>query len=579
MLKPDKKPDSKTTPTPASGETAAGGIFPDSSSNVLEGIITSIDLDSSELTVSELGSSVTHVLTYTGGTDVRTRSRRPITVAQLNKGDIVQVSFNDDNRLSTVIGSSSVWTYKNVANAIIDGSIKKLTAGSSVYRFDDSLKVMNGDEFVPLETLNAFDSFHLYGIDNYLYLIKVATGHGYLSFANAGDFIGGSVSYSTGKTVPLTENFLLTLSEGEYLVTVQNGDLFASATVKISRDTTTYFDLFEYSAKPVPVGNVTFKISPAGSDLYIDGVKTLYANPVRLSFGDHSIEASLGGYTSYFGSITVDRTDIVKNISLSEAPGNISSNEDLIYEDSSSSDLPNISTPTPAGSSFNDSSAGGPAGPSGNIDTNDVANIDIPDSTTDDGDMDNLELIDGDSDEAFSGAGSQSSSGNVSSNNDSFDNRTESEASSGTKPDNSHGNDAGSENDSSSENIPESSDNSDKNSADAQDNASDGPGPDSDSSSGSLDNTRTDSDNTASENETAAYHGTMTIYTSNGCSVYVDGVFKGTIENGSLTLPKPSGTIEIGLSKEGYVSKKYTLTMDDDEENTSFKFPEMTKAG
>ena len=48
------------------------------------------------------------------------------------------------------------------------------------------------------------------------------------------------------------------------------------------------------------------------------------------------------------------------------------------------------------------------------------------------------------------------------------------------------------------------------------------------------------------------------------------------ITNGSLTIPKPVGTIELKLVKEGYVTKKYTLTMDTEEENSIFRFPEMT---
>ena len=73
-------------------------------------------------------------------------------------------------------------------------------------------------------------------------------------------------------------------------------------------------------------------------------------------------------------------------------------------------------------------------------------------------------------------------------------------------------------------------------------------------------------------------HGKMTVYSTDGASVYVDGVYKGDISGGSLTFDKPSGTISLELKKSGYVTKKYTLTMDDDEEEQVFRFPEMTKS-
>ena len=56
----------------------------------------------------------------------------------------------------------------------------------------------------------------------------------------------------------------------------------------------------------------------------------------------------------------------------------------------------------------------------------------------------------------------------------------------------------------------------------------------------------------------------------------INDAYKGRITNGSLTIPKPVGTIELKLVKEGYVTKKYTLTMDTEEENSIFRFPEMT---
>lgn len=579
VLRPDKKTSSLTSDTP----TVTDSPLPDGNTtdlhNIIEGIITNIDLDSSQLTISELGSGITHILTYTGGTDMRTRSLRPITVTQLNKGDIVQVTFDDNNRMSRLTGSATVWSYKNVVNAIIDTSLNRVTAGTSVYRFDSSLKVLNGDDFVPLETLKSFDSFHLYGIDNYVYLIKVATGHGYLSFVNAGDFIGGTLSYNTGKTVPVTEDLLLTLAEGEYDISVQKDDLIATAAIKISRDTTTYFDLFEYSAKPVASGNVHFSITPEGSSLYIDGVKTSYGSPVKLSFGEHSIEVSLGGYTSYYGSVSVDRTDISKQITLSEAPGTVNTVEDIIYEDTAADSADSVS----AGSAFPDNTSGGPGSPSGSIsEKDDNQNINEPDSTTDDGDMDSLEVIDGDSEEPFSQPADTSNTSNSTASSSSAESNSAESPYAGNHDTDGSGTTGNDHTGSDSSGSDSGSTDSGSTGNDNTDSASSG----SDSGSTGSDSTvnentgndSSDSDSQSSNNTTPVeYHGTMTIYTTSGTSVYIDGNLAGIVEKGSLTLPKPSGTIEIGLAMEGYVSKKYTLTMDDEEEAASYKFPEMTR--
>lgn len=493
--------------------------------SIFEGIITDIDLDSSQIVFSELGSNETHTLTYTGSTNILTVSGRHISATQLRRGDIVTVSSSDENRISCIAASDSVWKYKNVSNLIIDRDLKKMTIGSTVYRFDDSIKYLNGENFVTADTLSSLDYFDVYGIDNYIFLIKVASGHGSLSFANASDFIGGSLSYSTGKTVPFTENLKLMLAEGNYSIHVENNSYTADAEIKISRDFETVFDLFDYGAAPVEYGSVTFNITPAESELYIDGVKTLFDSPVKLSFGEHETEVSLGGYTPYFGTVNVDRTDLTRNISLSASPVT-EAEEDIIYDTGSS-----LSEPDTGSASENKDGPGSSSPDSSSDKTEDTDNQDeipdvgTPDSTTDDGDFDDLEVIDGDED------------------------------------------------------------NTDKNNSPtaapitgSAESATDSTLPDS-TESKSTDVSADNSGNTGSLPDiTAESTGIMTIYCgTDGTEVSINGVYAGTVENGMLTLSKPSGTITVTLVKEGCLTKNYTIMLDDDEAEAVYKFPDMTR--
>lgn len=523
MPKDKKQPEASGNKTE---NTAGSSDISESSGkilNIFEGIITDVDLDSSQIVFSELGSNETHTLTYTGSTDILTVSGRHISATQLRRGDIVTVSASDENRISCIAASDSVWKYKNVSNLIIDRDLKKMTIGSTVYRFDDSIKYLNGENFVTADTLSALDCFDVYGIDNYIFLIKVASGHGSLSFANASDFIGGSLSYSTGKTVPFTENLKLVLAEGNYSIHVENNSYTADAEIKISRDSETVFDLFDYGAAPVEYGRVTFNITPAESELYIDGVKTLFDSPVKLSFGEHETEVSLGGYTSYFGTINVDRTDLTRNISLSAAPVT-EAEEDIIYDNRPEPDTVNSSDKNDSsGSSSPDSSSGKTADTDNQDDTADVG---TPDSTTDDGDFDDLEIIDGDEDNT-----GKNNSPTVTPITGSAESATDS-----TLPD-------------STESL-------------------------------STDVSADNSGNTGSLSDiTAESTGIMTIYCgTDGTEVSINGVYAGTVENGMLTLSKPSGTITVTLVKEGCLTKNYTIMLDDDETEAVYKFPDMTRA-
>ncbi|MBR4145886.1 MAG: PEGA domain-containing protein [Lachnospiraceae bacterium] len=438
-------------------------------------MIIDVDLDSSLITLKDLDTGEKIELIFTGGSDIRTKSGRLVSAAMLKKGNIAKVKAGEDGKLQSLIGSDDVWTYKNVENLKIYADQGKMEVGSRIYHMDDSLEVLNGDEFTGKDTLliDGTDILDLYGIEDRVFLIKVNTGHGYLTFENTEDYDGGTIYYGLGRSASVDKELKLILREGEYAITVEKDDLLAEATVKINRDEDTCFDLLPFGPEPVEYGDVKLNISPKESDLYIDGVKTPHEETLSLPVGVHDIEVTLGGYNSYNGTIEVGTLGLTKSISLSEAPEEVP--DDIIYEETPTETVTvtviPTQTPTPTDDLPEDSTL--------------PSDSDIPDSTSDNGNDGDIDVVDGD----------------------------------------------------------------------------DGPAPTPDTGG----------------NGNSGY-GKITVYCTDGALVYVDGVYKGTISDGSLTFDKPSGTISLELKKSGYVTKKYTLTMDDDEEEQVFRFPEMTKS-
>ena len=453
-------------------------------------MIVSLDLDSSSLSAEDLESGEEKTFVFTGGSDIRTRNGRVISAALLKKGNIARIVSDDDGKLVSLIGSDEVWTYKNINNMIIDRELKKLEIGSSVYRYTDAVKVLNNGEFAEKESLllDGTDMVDIYGIDNIVYLIKVTSGHGYLTLKNDEDFIGGAIRYGLGKSTAVTEGLRLVLTEGEHEIYIENKGCEASAVIKIENERETCFDLEGYGPEPVEYGEVNFKITPSGSLLYIDGVKTQLNGPVSLTLGYHEIEVELGGYTGYSGSIEVGKNGLTKSIALSPAP--VEEPDDAIYEN-----FTETVTDAPKDASNDNKETDNP-------DLSGYDNIDIPDSTSNAGDSENIEVIDGD------------------------------------RPNDSNGGKTG------------------KTEVD-------------------IDITGDNGDFDPME-DTDGTFGEMTIYCSDETEIYIDDIYKGRITNGNLTIPKPIGTIELKLVKQGYVTKKYTLTMDAEEETAIFRFPDMT---
>ena len=471
------------------GTAEATGIPESHDYSATEAMITEIDLDSSTIKLEELNSGTEYELTFTGASDIRTKTGRAVSAAVLSKGNIVKISFDSDNRLKSLYGHDGVWSYPNIENIRITKDISKIEVGSRVYRYNSCLKVLDSGEFKELDSVitDGTDVVDLYGIGEYVYLIRINSGHGYLTLSNAEDFIGGTISYGIGKRQTVDEELKLTLREGDYDITVENNGYDATATVRIRNNETTVFDLTGYGPEPVEYGEVTFVINPEDADLYIDGIKTAYKEPVELPLGYHEIEAVLGGYTDYRGSIEVGLEGVVKKISLSPAPTPVP--QDVIYEDDPEEENEDEEDPVTAAPSPTGNGSGSGSSDSGikisvipggadDEDDPDYSDIELPDSTTDSEDDTDIEVIDGD------------------------------------EPDDT-------------------------------------------------------------EDEKKSF-GQIIVYCTEGTDIYINGEFKGTIKDGNFTTDKPSGIIELELRKEGYVTKKYTLTMDDDEEKQVYKFPAMT---
>ena len=471
-------------------------------------MLEEIDLDSSSITAIDLESGEEHSYIFTGGSDIRTKNNRVISATLLKKGNIARITADEDGKLKTLIGSDEVWAYKFIRNLKIDESVRKMETGNSVYRFGNVLKVLNDNEFVPLDSIETYemDMVDIYGIDNVVYLIKVETGHGYLEVKNADLFYGGTLVYDTGKSCEITEDLRLMLSEGEHRVIFESGvdSVSPGMTVKISNNEETVIDLGQYGPEAPDVAEVVFKISPVGSLLYIDGVQTDWQDqwPEQVALGYHEIEVVLGGYTDYKGSIEVGPEGLTKTITLSKAP--VIDEDDLIYDDFEE-DEADPSEKYETDNLGNNAGNGNSGTASDDADLSEYSGIDIPDNTSvgeDDGD---IETIDGD------------------------------------RPDGDTENNTG-------------------------------------NNTGTIDITGDTGDDSELQ-DTRATFGEMTVFCTDGTEIYIDDVYKGRIAGESLTIPKPIGTIELKLVKQGYVTKKYTLTMDSEEESSIFRFPAMTPEG
>ncbi len=385
IINNNKKDPPKEKPTPtaeAEGPTQVpdgAELPPGSAASTI--LIEEMDLDGQTMNVLDLVSGEEYSLSYTGATNIKNKHGKVISAQILKPGYIADITYEpEDMSLKSLKGCDRTWEYKGILNLAIDDSLKKMTISDSIYRYDDKLRILSGENFVTLNDLSSEDVFSLVGIDNYAYLLKVDMGHGYLELTGHEDFVGGTLSIGRTKTITIGQEVKVLLAEGTYDVTAVNGEYEASASIMIDRDGVSRFDLSPYGSAMYPKGTVRFTIAPENALLYIDGIYTDYKDPVQLSYGEHFVEVVLAGYNPYKGYLNVSGTAQTCNITLSEAE------EETPDPDSLTEDMTGP-TDTPGADGIEDSTSDGtiPDNTSQDPDTTPIPTIDTqPDDDPDD---------------------------------------------------------------------------------------------------------------------------------------------------------------------------------------------------
>lgn len=303
-------PTHTTSPLPEHGETKN-----------ITAIAENIDTDTKTLQLYSIEDRTILWLSYESHTNIVDKYGLAIVAGQLSPGDILSVEYetNTNRALSAAI-AKDIWEHPYQTGLTVGSGRQMLTVNGRNFTYSDALHIYNNGVAGTLSDILKEDSITLHGIGSEVYVIQIERGHGYLSLKEEQDYIGGSILVNHQYISQITDDMLLTLKEGTYEITVENDDLLANIETTIIRDQTTILDLTEYVRVPDPVGQVTFKIQPAGAVLWINDKDTYYGDPVELAYGVYKIRVESGGYVPYQGVLRVENAAAEFAISLPEAP-------------------------------------------------------------------------------------------------------------------------------------------------------------------------------------------------------------------------------------------------------------------
>ena len=290
---------------------------PDSYDSADTAILVGRDEAENTVTFLNLDLGRKYTLTMDGTTRLYDKYGEGISISQLKRGDIVDVTFlKSKKHLTSMQLSSQAWSYTNVERYEINEARNEISIGSEVYKLTSKTQYISEDRSIELMDLNASDVLSFQGIDNQIFTVRVEKGHGYLRLANDENFIGGWIEIGQSQIRQITEDMLLAVPEGSYQVNVTNRGGGGIKSVVIRRNEETELDVGDLTVPEPQSGVVLFSVTPSAAELYMDGTKVDTSGPVTLEYGLHQLIARAEGYQSVTQYIRVMQKSTGVNVVL-----------------------------------------------------------------------------------------------------------------------------------------------------------------------------------------------------------------------------------------------------------------------
>lgn len=306
-----------TTPTPTEAPTPTQVMLPVKGDCDAMVLVLGVETGQNIIRVYEPETDAEYELVYNGTTDIRNRFGAVIAGSQVDSAMIAEVSFDaESKRLYSLQQTEADWRYEKQDSVTLNVEKGILAVAGNNYRFSGEVVVLENGERITLSELASVDELTVMGMGDRVFLIERSKGHGSLLLQNLDAFVGGSFYIDGKKAEKVNGDMNLTMREGEYRLTLENGELYAERSLTIQREIPAQWDLSEFLPTEPEVGRVEFLVEPEGVELYIDNCLQENTAFAELEYGEHVVGVYKNGYVGWTGKITVSSDEMLFSVSL-----------------------------------------------------------------------------------------------------------------------------------------------------------------------------------------------------------------------------------------------------------------------
>ena len=283
-------------------------------------VVLSIDLEGKEISFRSVRSGKNYILTYTGGTKIRSKNGVELTMAQVNIGDIVDTYYVlGSQKLIEMKESSDAWENNSVIRWDVDYEKQKITIGSSTYKYDSELYITSNGKEIGIRDISGVDELIVRGVGNEVCSVVVDKGHGYIRLDDEVNMIDGIIEIGGKILTVITKDMVIAAPEGTYNLTATKDGKGGTKQVTVTRDEEVVVSLSEFQKEATRYGSVKFIISPddASAIMTINGKKISYDTLVELPYGRHKLVLESNNYNTYEKIIIISSVYTTLNIDMS----------------------------------------------------------------------------------------------------------------------------------------------------------------------------------------------------------------------------------------------------------------------
>lgn len=283
-------------------------------------LIVEIDQIEESLRLYRYANGMEYRHYYGAGTRFYDRYGNRSTVMEFTEGSVISISDADpEGILREAHISDAVWTYDNVSRFQVEEERNVFEIADKRYQYDENdTYVFSNGVRVSMSDVAKGDTLSVVGMDRKILSVRVTTGQGTLALVNTELFEGSFLQLGTRVFAEITPDMQLTVQEGTYNLVVANDGWGGSREVTIVRGESVTVDLDELKGEGPTTGLIQFVVDVEDAVVVVDNQTLEYAEPVELTYGEHSLAVYANGYDAWERTLYVNSEEATISISLEE---------------------------------------------------------------------------------------------------------------------------------------------------------------------------------------------------------------------------------------------------------------------